>query len=678
MKKGKTTALKRVFMSVLLSISFIFTALSGFCTSAVFTKAAEEYSFDDSNVLDDLQSATVNGKPFNIIDFAFDESKRLQIINFVEYNYSYRSSARTDYALYVYIYNPAAVNINCESRQNKIQMAVAWNKSGDGKAFPVNYSKFRLKFCNKSENENYKGLFYKFRVIDTPLADGSLMVDRVNSNERRYDVSGVELLTDGNSNATEYGIGGTYKFKGYVKGCGPDKYADSTLSCEVKTLETISLKLHHTNFRTDVSSLGKDHYNEVNTVYFSVPESYFETYGNLQKIHAEWWEYKTKKMAVTSDPELCNTMLDYTGVEIGEHTDDVPFSLQTRYRSSSGGSSGTVGVINYAWTYNTDLSTEYTSAGTPYQTYFSKEIQHILPFVFYSPAKSVDGIFNFLDSRTNVGSVGGNVVADYIYSYKNELGHGYIDCNGRQISKDLFVDEVDDGRTRGYNNKTVDFGDTFDLKSYDSNHTWWDKFLDYGFYGKETSTSGNYKDVQPITALTGDMLSGGVNDVAKKILVNSDDVSDIKNYYAVETAKNNRVILFRFANTDYYCAEDMDVDNVYIAQETVFLDFDVIDLTFNKDGVYYVIPAVASPIDIVNELTPPPARLNTLRLLLFMIGLILLILILAPFLPAILRVAIFLISVPFKIVSAICKGISGAVNNRRAEKSNDSADKRKK
>ena len=43
----------------------------------------------------------------------------------------------------------------------------------------------------------------------------------------------------------------------------------------------------------------------------------------------------------------------------------------------------------------------------------------------------------------------------------------------------------------------------------------------------------------------------------------------------------------------------------YRAWESVFFDFDIIQLTFNRDGKYTVIPAVASPIDIVNDITPP-------------------------------------------------------------------------
>lgn len=37
----------------------------------------------------------------------------------------------------------------------------------------------------------------------------------------------------------------------------------------------------------------------------------------------------------------------------------------------------------------------------------------------------------------------------------------------------------------------------------------------------------------------------------------------------------------------------------------MFFDFTVISLTFNKDGVYRVIPAVNSPIDVIADITLP-------------------------------------------------------------------------
>lgn len=249
-------------------------------------------SFDDTNVLDDLESSTVNGKPFDFLAYAFDEDKKLQIINLVEYCYSYKANMRDNYGLYVYVYNPQGIDIVENSGQNKIEMAVSWSKNANGTYSADGYEKFNLKFCNKSERTNYKGLFYKFKIVDKEI-DGKTLAERVNSAERRYDVVGIELLTRGNTNATDYGVGGSYRYSGYAQGYGDSD--ESTLSCVVEDFETLSLEVHHTYYRTNVSSLGKGHYNEVNTVYFSVPDYFFKTYGNLQKIHAEWWEYKTKK-----------------------------------------------------------------------------------------------------------------------------------------------------------------------------------------------------------------------------------------------------------------------------------------------------------------------------------------------------------------------------------------------
>lgn len=609
--------------------------------------ADDTMSFDDSNVLDDLQSSTINGKPFDFLEYAFDETKSLRIINVVEYCYSYKANMRGNYALYIYVYNPQGVDIVDKSGQNKIQMVVSWTKNSDGEYVADKYEKFALKFCNKSEKSNYKGLFYKYKVVDREI-DDKTMAERVNSMERRYDISGIELLTRGNTNATEYGVGGTYKFTGYAQGYGDSD--ESTLSCVVEDLETLELKIHHTYYRTNVSSLGKDHYNEVNTVYFSVPQRIFDTYGTLQKIHAEWWEYKTKMMAITSDSSFYEQLLSYAGTDVGEYDSNVPIWLYSGY---DGYANPGYSEHYYEWCYN-----KYTvSSSTATYSYGNKST--ILPMAFYSDDTDVESIFDFLYSKTTTaGDVKGAVVSDYIYSYSNDLGNGYIDCNDRQISKDLFETFGDDGRTMGYNNTTIDFGDTFDLRSYDSNHSWWDKLWDYGF--SWPSTDGDYENVDPIVFLDDGILTGS----ADEYLVNKDDLGDLRAYYVEQKLLGNVVVLFRFANTDYYCApartsaqssgllENM---NTYVAQMTCFFDFDIIDLTFNKDGNYVVIPAVSSPIDIINDITSPPSGLDWWKIVLMVVALILFVVLLAPILPYILQAIIWLIKLPFKIIGRVYK-----------------------
>jgi len=623
-------------------------------------------SFESSNVLDDLFSSTVNGLPFDIKNFPFNEKSSIQILNFVEFCYTYKDSKKDDFGLYVYVYNPQGLDIDKTSKQNKIQLATYSDEFGE------HYDKFQLQFINEAEQSNYKGLFYKYKIVDKKSADGKTLIDRVNSNERVYKVSGIELLTKGNTNATEYGVGGTYKFSGYAKGYGPDVNAESNLVCSVENLETLSLEVHHTNYRTGVSSLGADHYNEVNTVYFAVPNRIFKEYGNLQKIRAEWWEYKTKMAAITSNYDYYkNTLLPYTGTYTGEYNSSVDNYLYSGYYGQSG-----MGYANhyFDWTYNKDLSMKSSLMFT--QTYHSDKVSDIMPYAFYSPAVDVDSVFKFLYSDPIAGSVDSTQVAEWIYNYSNDLGHGYIDCNGRKISKDLFEDDVDSGRDMGYNDKTIDLGDTFDLNSYDSNHNWWNKFWDYGFSWPDTSEQ--YSDVAPIYELKESDLSGSDADISKRLLINSDDVDELKDFFDAAEKNDERVILFRFANTDYYCApafaphvQNITKTDTYVAQQTVFLDFDIIELTFNKDGVYHVIPVVSSPMDIVNGFTPPPPKFEWWKVILALLILVLLFVLIYPILPHVISFVIFIFKWVVKIILLPFKMIGKAFKRKKKPKNQD-------
>ncbi len=662
---------KRNTIIVLLLAVLIFGMTLSFAMPSMVAYASDSgVNFDNTNVLDDLSSSTVNGEPFDLLDFAFDESKDIRIINFVEYCYSYRASQQGNYGLYVYFYNPKGLDISENSGQNKIQMAVDWEKDKDGKLVATRYEKFRLRFCNKSEKPNYKGLFYKFKIVDREI-DGKTMLKRVNSNERRYDVSGVELLTNGNQNATEYGIGGTYKFTGYAKGYGDSD--EDTLSCVVEDLETLELDVHHTNFRTNVSSLGKDHYNQVNTVYFSVPDRVFKQYGNLQKIRAEWWEYKTKMAVITSNEDFRNKLISYNGYELKNASDSWRWDTSMPYGIKTDAVKVGLSFISN-WSFNC-----YPQSGPP--SYTSSRYAQMTPYSFYSPSIGVDEVFDFLFSKTVAGNVSASILSDYIYNYSNDLGHGYIDCNGRKISKDLFEDYVDEGRTIGRNDKTIDFDDTFDLNSFDSQFGWLEKLVAFGF--KVPETGGDYANVRPIYELKAEDLVGTDESVSKKLLVNCNDVNSLRTFYTVETLKNRRVILFRFANTDYYASNAIRYmydegtwndpkiykDDTYVAQQTVFLDFDIIELTFNKDGVYRVIPVVSSPTDIINGFTAPPRTINILAIIIAVVLIILLLVLLGAtgILPMIIKGIGWLICLPFRLIGKGCKAISQARKSKKRE-----------
>lgn len=649
----------RLVMAILLVLCTIVLMMQG---TPQIAYASSENSFDTTNVLDDLLSSTIDGKPFDLKDYPYNENGMLRIVSFIEYCYSFKSNMRANYGLYLLIYNPQALNLSTNSKQNKIQMAVSYDKNGT----PTRYEKFDLQFCSKSSND-YKNLFYKYKILDRKIADKTF-AERVNTNERRYDISGIELVTYGDKNATEYGVGGTYTFTGYSEGYGPDANAKSTLNCVVQDLETLKLEVHHTSFRTNVSSKGKDHYNEVNSVYFSIPERIYQEYGKLQKIRAEWWEYKTKLAAITSNEAFYQKMLAGSKLktEKDQNNPQIPYRLFTGYKveQTSNQFHGYTS-IEYDWCFNERTNYEETTGGAVFNsTKVSKANSQsdMMPMVFYSPYVDLDEVFDFLFSKPVAGDVAANRVAEYIYGYSNELGNGYIDCNGREISKDLFESFVDEGRQMGHNDKTIDLADTFNLMSYDSNHSWWDKLWDYGFSWPQTS--GDYKDISPIYEVKADDLIADDYGVSQRLLVNKNDVASLRAFHAKESALNRRVVLFRFANTDYFsqaCGRSDNEGNyvpedeadTYIASETIFLDFDIIELTFNKDGVYHVIPVVSSPTDVINGFTVPAQKLEWWKIIIAVIILVICFILLAPILPYIFKGIWLVICAPFKAIKSV-------------------------
>lgn len=663
---------KNRFLLCIIALATVVCTLLTMVHPIVAYAAESETGFDSTNVLDDLQSSKVNGKPFDIADYPFNESKDIQVISFVEYCYSYKANLRDNYGLYVYIYNPKGLNLSTNEKQNKIQMAVAYDAEGN----PSDYEKFSLEFCSKVESGDYKNLFYKFKVIDHKV-NGTTFSDRVNSNARRYDVSGVEITTYGASTATDYGVCGTYIFTGFAEGYGPDANAKSTLSCDVEYLETIELSVKHTFYRSETSALGSGHQNQLDTVYFSVPKRFLDTYGTLQRIKAEWYEYKTKEILVTSNTDFYNAASPYIGVPLGnspneyglyEYVEDIGYSL-----GIGAGKAGDMYVAQWGW----NLGDGYLHVPT-----------NVLYYMFL--VDDIEEYDPYAETKT-VGGIQSNDLYEYIKNYRKSYTSGRLPIKDGTISADLFESDIDDSRKMNNENGVIkkgysyyDFDADVDLQTLQSwsstSPSFWDNWLNFGlgaaFTGGPNEAS---KTVAPIQILKASDLTGTNAEIAERLLVNVNDVDAIKAEYnnAVTVSGTNDeekvVVLFRFATSDYY-SEAVDIiepnagflwsdkhyeGEAYIAQESVFFDFDIIQLTFNKDGVYTVIPVVSSPIDIVNDITPPvnmPDEVDWWKIAFALILVVLLLVLLAPVLPYIIQGIGWVVMLPVKAVKAIKNG----------------------
>ena len=579
--------MKRLLVTLVL-IALIITSL----TASVFSVAAEsaevEGSFDDSYVVDDLLTATVNGQPFDPDDFPAVDGAQPQILSFQEYGYSYYADENQDlFGLYIYVYNPGQKTISSTTR-NKISIAVGYDETGK----PNDYEKFTLVLCSRSADE-YSNLYYKFRIADP--SDKIKARVATTPLERRYDVAEIEL-DFGDDNAAAYGVGGTFRFTGYATGLGPaDDTDESTLRCDVTDLETITLDVHPTVWRSESSSAGAGHHNQLHSVYFAVEDRFFETYGALQKIKAMYYEMQLQPAIVTSDETIYNTVKNWLGKKIAGHTDDLLYGFGTNRKKATG-----VSQVSYDWGYN--VYTFYNYDGDNYSFQTVKTTLSTLTTLFCSDTSK---------------SVSIDEIIDYIKNYSSSYETGEIDFFGG-ISADLF----DLSKSKPNEATVIELDvdnedDKHDLLSYNDTHDFWDEVGDYGFWD---ALFGRVPDdeslvaIDPIVIVDEADLTLGKASLCEKYLINESDYDDFI-AYANANKSDSKIVLFRYRVSDYesqslYVLEDRLYnknfdDTSYMFRQSIDLDFDIISLTFNKDGNYTVIAAVSDPINVIAPGDPP-------------------------------------------------------------------------
>ncbi len=612
----KNSSLKTCFFIFILVLAIIAVLpTSSTAVADALIGESTTVSLRDTNVLDDLMSSTdIDGNRFDVNDYPDDEFGTLELITFVEYCYSADVQNNDQYGLYLYIYNPQARKINYNSKQNKITMAVDFDDKGNAIAF----EKFNLQFVNASP-EPYVNRFLKYQIIDhVSELDCKTIEERVSSSKRKYIASEMEIAFVGEPNATAYGLGFKYEFTGFSKGFGAN--GESTLNATTSNNEElVKLDVHPTSYIFDgVSSLGKYHQDTINSVYFAVDNVLFEKYDTLQQIKAEWYEYKTSPIYVANSSFWYNQFIDHKDIYVGLTNTRVDDCLITY-----DGFDWQVGLpdtkIVEGLKYNIYYETAYDNTNIP-----------CLPWVFYSADGKVSAreIIDYLYENRNIDLT--KFEEEYYWKQQREqypngnydnyiYDDTYININGVDYNSVFFADDVDAGRTQGYNVKTIDADkDTWTSVSYGESHDFWDTWWDYGFWTALLGSNQLEYDngtVKPIENFEIADLALTAEEISHKYYVNEDDVEDLKSFVIDSNAKSKTVMMFRFAKTDYYTetvAGDSSNDDTslmqdagYIAQQTLFMDFDILQLNFKKGNAYHTIPIVSSPQNITSSTEPP-------------------------------------------------------------------------
>ncbi|MBE6671725.1 MAG: hypothetical protein E7593_05940, partial [Ruminococcaceae bacterium] len=604
--------LKKIIL-ILLTIAILMQPIM----SALSVYAAEVGSYDNTTIESDLGDKVSN--------YYKQYSGNCEIISFMEYAYTEKQDLSKNYGLYFYVYNPTGKAISILDDVNSVNILVGNGKANDGRP-----DKMSLEYLDKTDDN----LIYKFKLAN---ANSTYLVAseyaREHEGKRTYTITELEVKYA--SGIKAYNVDKKYEFSGYAAYMGSDSSPESTLQCLDYTAKSINLEVKQTNYRgalrnapggLENSIIGGDVYTQLNyvaddisSVYFSISADYYnQLQYHLSGVSAEWYEYKTQPIYVTSDKDAYDALLPLRNIRINEFGQ----------RIDSAGKVIDNTVLSYWRVLFNEVQhpTGSTAADMKTEIYFREafnakprgrdffdttDYKKTYTFGYYN--NDINSWYNHeelhwifpcgdLDSE-NPYMVPRSALLTYMKEYSNTFGSH--DIRGK-YSSNLFVNSIDADRLSLLDANRVkdDKGNyiqnadgtyqlvdgasaTNGLVKMDFKNTDVNSFLDSGpqsiwnmfFFGYQYDSV----EFSPIVTVNEGDISLGDEAFAEKYLVNTQDVPDIKKELQSASSKNEKLILLRFAVTDYtvknarfdYVEEERDDvsgQDGYVAQETAFLD----------------------------------------------------------------------------------------------------------
>ena len=659
---------KRIGFAILsfaLSLWVVMAGLFPAVLPKVSAQASTAVTYEQTDVMDDLKSSTIGGEPFDLKKYGFNAFKETQVLSLVEYCYSFYQNMQDNYGLYIYLYNPKGLNFDINSMLNGVQLCY-------GSSTSKNYQKYPLRFLSYSMEANYERLFYKFKVVLTSEQKKEILKE-LNSSERVYRISGIELVQQGKKNATEFSVGTTYNYSGYAAGYGSNADAPNTLKCSSEQAEVLTLNVHPTTYRPSGTN-GKNNYTQdsLHSVYFAVPNAILERYGAMTAVHAMWKNAVLAPSLVMGNESAYDAILPYIGKDMSSHNEDLNYMYMGAWKMTTATGMGSMTTHSYGYSFN--LKKTWPGNYTWHDKY-GEDIATLYAMYYTGGGK------DSADSYT----VSSEDILSKLKASKGEYGGVLV--NGK-YSANMFS-----SYDKEFTNVNIKADDTYSLTSQKISKSWWDKL--WNLKGDVSTTT--FDGIEAIHAVTEDDFAGTEEEICKRLYISQADYAHFKSYYDQNKALCT-TYLFRYQTSDYISQEATllkqgkvlwsevweDVDsNAFFFQQTVNLDFDIIDVTFSNGSVDTVIPVVSNPIDVVPDATPPvytksdkePAWLKWLKIIIAVILVVVLFIvgwpILQPLLVVVGQAVGGFIAMPFK---AIGKAIKKRKRKKEEKEENNGKD----
>ena len=564
-------------MKKILSIILVIITLASLAVPISAAETINGVDITKSSVTEDL------GLIYDLNDFKADSSnKDISLITVQEYGYG-----TLDHTLYMYFYNPSGKTLS-NSDFNKVELASSWNSSGE----PNGYKKQPIEIVSVSSDR---------LLIKCKLGKTSGSFYRKLNNARHYTISGIELNTVGSDfeQLKDYTVGYTFSFSG----------SGNTLACNRTDQLTIKLDVHQTSYLTGDSAKKKDdldngwYSNQINSVYFSIPKAIEQEYGDLYSINYEYYKYRTSPILVVDDESTYSKLSYLSGKNLLDG--DFGYSIYDRIFDDTSQSKFVGGfwfgdkVSSSMYVYD-----KYPQIGT-YQDYHTLVLK-------------VDDVTD----RENI-LISSDKLQDAFEKYL-PLGedNNYINHSGVTIgSNKYFGDLFDlDYYTENCYSADVKVGEEFDMPSFadlleeQGVKNGWQRFWKFGLdislnIENYDETIQNAKYIEQVKYTD---IPSTPEVASSKYLVSVNDITAFRDYCSDAARNDENVYLLRYAKSDdYYClnmTSSLD-GNIMLVQENVYLDFDIISLSFEKDGKITVIPVVSDLTDGftgIENVTPLP------------------------------------------------------------------------
>lgn len=679
--------LKSFTYKICIFIIFAFLCISilwGVFARSVFADSMES-GYDQSKVLKDLEDSVISGKQFEVSDYPADDDGDLKILAFAEYCYNFYTSEQDDYRLYLYVYNPQLIEFDYASTLNTVSMRIGGNTADD-------YADYDLMFLDMTTGGDLQGRFLKLK-INLSADEKSAILNELDHSSRVYEVTELELKLSGGSSAA-YDVSAKYTYTGFAKGYGEDKEGDSTLNCSVSgDVASISPEVHHTFYRAEGSN-GTTTYTQdtLYSVYFSVPDELFGEYGELIEIRASWLKAMTQWAFVTGNSQFYDFAEQYMGLNMSDGEINT-FPLEVAKLSDL------TDYRIYAQDYNHRMVFDYGQVGdttvsgyAEYDGWFSglfyagTDTDSADDYVISSEVllQAMEKYHDEYDMREDLE------VGDYTFS--TPYGGDYLEVDGKEYpySKALF-ESWDDEETVA--DISTDY-DLPDLTSVTLGKNFWEKL--FGGYHEVSSTE--FDDIKAIEIITEDSFESTPALTCENLFIDTSDYEDFSAFYEAAEAKGETVILLRFDVGEYSALEtvlgttndnqlitpniDVISTNGRIFKQNVYLNFDVIHLKFLLGDTVTTIGVIMDPMTIISDSTPsldtdPDSRLYWWKVALAVAGLFVLIIILWPVLPYIIKMIVAIITLPFNAIAALYKAIKNrGKDSSEAEKPKNVKNKR--